>query len=101
MLRAELAAEGSSAGNDMGWMPGIADGMGVGDRRRRIAPPANSAAPMQSVTVTMTASSPLSWNARSQRPLASSACTPTQSVNTAAASSLLMVMCTARMIARP
>jgi hypothetical protein len=81
-------------------MATIADEMVDAERWRRSAPATTSAAPMQSTAVTMTASSPVSWNVPSQRPVASSACTPTQSVNSVAASSLPMVMRNAPMLTR-
>ena len=50
--------------------------------------------------MTIAASSPVSWNVRSQRPVASRTCRPIDNVNSVAASNVPIVPRTIRIIAR-
>ena len=66
----------------------------------RVTAATTSAAPIQRTTVTIAASSPVSWNVRSQRPVASRTCRPIPNVNSVAASHVPIVRRTIRIISR-
>jgi hypothetical protein len=95
MLNAEDGCGVTTVEGDIVRTPSTGDEVDERPKRGRDRPAANSTPPMQSATVTTTASSPASSNVRSHRPVASRTCSPMHSVNRSAAISLPEVTRTA------